>query len=119
MSETTFTYYATSSGHTYVLPKAEVSLFHILDKLGLKTVPKNIGYTVTVSSSQLISYTHGQICISTNSFAVTGTSCTGITVDDVQMDQPKAKGKGFTREEKRGWRDQWKKHSKRFGHQRR
>lgn len=114
--KTTMTYYIDKDG-TLILAASQyqTAVIDLLAKLGLKSAPENKMWTFTVPATQW--YTYASTTSDGSTITFNGVLTTGT---DIAIAEPPevVKVKGFSRGEKKNWRDKWKNHSKNTGHRR-
>lgn len=108
----TTTFYMDNNGKLILAANQhQRAVIEILVKLGLKNLPHKGWYTFTIPATKW--YTGS---FSSNSATLTF-SDSPTTGTDLVIPEPEAiKMKGFSRDEKKNWRDKWKVHSKNTGH---
>lgn len=99
----------------------QAAVLHLLDKLGLKSVPiKNCTmWTTTWTSTPgnyTITYDISNGCMTANVYVQPAVSCSSFVIDEVKIDdEPALKSKKPTKDMRRQWRQAEKMHSRNTG----
>lgn len=102
------------NGNIYFVGQEQASLFSLLRKLGLKTIPSAAVVWTTVGCTLSVAHHHTVISSTITLSTHTPTYSTN-TVSIPSPVQAKKNKKAFSHFEKKDWRDKWKHHSRRPG----
>jgi len=117
-TKATVTYYIDKNGTLILAASQQHSLvIDLLAKLGLKSAPKEKMWTFTVPATSWYTFS---ATFDSSTITLSNSSTTDsngiITSADITIVEPEVvKVKGFSRDEKKNWRDKWKSHSKNTG----